>query len=613
MRFVIPTQPLVGLIVLLIIGFFVYGLWQLWSLRQRLDEEVRAVDELRARDMLVRSDTIELALGNLKSTFAGRLLTDMAHHSGMAFARLSDVTEPLLDDVDRLSARIRPLPNLILLLGLIGTVVGLIFTLGSLGPQIQGAINAGDPKVVSEKLGITLKEMSSAFAGTFWGVFLTFVLQGLNALVLARQGHLMSELEKIGAQYAIKVFPASSEKQLQSLQDLVMRSEAFLQATQEKITETSERFADVLRDAGGTIQASLEKLQETSGEISKALLQASGEVKHSSGQLTEAANAIQRHREDFRNIYASFNDMFNESMKSLKLHSDSQLKEIRDLQAGFGATGAEVVGQLLNTTERLGLVSSDLQTSQSAYLTGVQQTEHAIREGFGELDNKIGKTLQQYTQEVGLVSHHLDHFSSQLSPLAEATTKLNTTLLEKDKVEYTRLKDREQRENLLLGEQEKLVGAIHDLNAIIRAYQSQPELLTQLITAQNDKILTVQEAQQHLHGQLSSGIQDIARLSVGQKQQSDALIKQLEELKTMLFGLLDQATSMSDRWPDTAAQHELMRHMVTQATETRQAIERLPAEFQSQEVLHGTRELHQVITQMLSAMQRETPAQGASA
>ena len=91
------------------------------------------------------------ALGKDGTTLVASFLRDMLWQGGMAFARLSDVLEPILDRVQRLNAPARAIPNLLLLLGLIATVAGLIDTLSNLGPDIQGAITAGNPKEVANQ------------------------------------------------------------------------------------------------------------------------------------------------------------------------------------------------------------------------------------------------------------------------------------------------------------------------------------------------------------------------------------------------------------------------------------------------------------------------------
>ena len=233
----------------------------------------------------------------------------------------------------------------------------------------------------------------------------------------------------------------------------------------------------MLGEAGRAIETSLKTLESTSSQVSGALLQASGDVKRSSNQLTSAAESIQRHREDFRNIYTSFNDMFNRSMEALKSHSDGELKEIRQLQGDFGKTGAAIVGEIFKTSEKIGALSDGLATNQHTYLTGVQKVETALVSGFERLDSQVGATFKRYTDEVQNVSSKLEGMTQQMGQGQDATSRLERTLRAKDDAERTRMNDQQQRDQVTAAQITALTASLGQLERVIAAYQQQPELL----------------------------------------------------------------------------------------------------------------------------------------
>ncbi|MPY67747.1 hypothetical protein F8S09_13835, partial [Deinococcus sp. SDU3-2] len=424
---------------------FGFGVWQWWKAHTRLSRELAAARRLLGSTALKLSvNSAKVLLGKDHASLPGRLITAMVNHNGLAFARPADALEPALDEVGRINAAARTVPNLLLLAGLVTTVVGLIYTLVSLGPQIKGAIEAANPAEVSQALGMTLQEMSAAFAGTFWGVALALVLQGLNAWSGIRAGQLSGELDAVSTQFAPLVYPAGTEKQLQSLQDLVSRTEEFLSQTHTAIVKTSEDFARVLTQAGSVIEASLKTLQSTSQEVAVALKTASGDVKVSSDRLNKAVETMQQHRQDYRNIYSQFNDMFTQSMAALREHSDSQLGEIRTLQANFDKSGAQIIERLLDVGSTLHSVGDQLAFSQGEYAGSTEMIAGTIRDGFVDLYSNIGSTLSRYTTEVNTVGQHFETLSKQLEGTAQASQHLQRALIAKDDAEVTRARDQQQ-------------------------------------------------------------------------------------------------------------------------------------------------------------------------
>lgn len=604
---------IVSVLLLLIGAGFIVGC-VLWARSFKLIQRERAAAQalLKRRELTLASNTIMAALGKDGTTLGGQLLRDMLWQGGMAFARLSDVLEPILDRVQRLNAAARAIPNLLLLLGLIATVAGLIDTLSNLGPDIQGAITAGNPKEVANQLGRTITSMGSAFLGTLCGVLTTLILQFLNIFSAVHAGKLAGELDELGAQFAPQVYPASSEKQLESLQALVIRSEEFLSTTQQKIAETSETFAAVLGEAGRAIETSLKTLESTSSQVSGALLQASGDVKRSSDQLTNAAESIQRHREDFRNIYTSFNDMFNRSMEALKSHSDGELKEIRQLQGDFGKTGAAIVGEIFKTSEKIGALSDGLATNQHTYLTGVQKVETALVSGFERLDSQVGATFRRYTDEVQTVSLKLEGMTQQMGQGQDATLRLERTLRAKDDAERTRMNDQQQRDQATATQITALTASLGQLERVIAAYQQQPEQLAQQAAEQTQLITQVLGASQQLYDRLVSALQDVTGTLGAQHALSGQMRDQLREMGFVLTGLLDQTSALGNRLVDGSQQGAQLDAVAQHTLSVKDAVERLPAQLQVEELLRGSRDLQRTMTRMLGSLEGAPlpPAQG---
>lgn len=560
------AQPLVKILLMLIGVLFLFGLALSLKSLALVAAERRAAQELSKRKGLMLDPlTVVIQLGESKHRLAGSLLLSMLQQQGLAFARPSDALEPVLDRAARLVTPARTVPNLLLLFGLIGTVVGLIFTLSSLGPQIQGAINAGDPKDVAQSLGRTLREMSGAFAGTLWGVTGAFLLQALNAWAGVQAEKLAGELDMVSLQFAPHIYPAGNEKQIASLSDLVRRSEQFLAETQSKISDTSDKFAQVLQQASGVIEQSLRTLETTSKDISRALQQASGDVRQSSEHLTSAVNAIKDHQQDFRNIYSAFSEMFDQSMQALKLHSDGELKEIRELQAAFGNSGSLIVQEIFRSAQKMDQISQDLVNGEAAYLRGTQDISTSIRVGFDHLDTQIGATLSTYTAEVNQVSARLDGLRDTLGLSQAASTALERTLRAKDAAEHTRLKDQLSSEQTLMVATARLATTLEQLSPVITSLQDGPTQLVEGLASRQEQLLDgwrahrdqahtqLLQATVDMHGRLEALLGALGSVGdrverSGQQQQTAGqdLQSHTKELVVLGHGLLDQLTRQAE-------------------------------------------------------------------
>ena len=559
-----PSNSLIQVLLILIGLLFLYGLSLAWRSLMAIRTERRAAQELvKRKGLILDRDTIALQLGKANERLAGQLLLSMLRQQGLAFARPSDALDPVLDSAARVVAPARTVPNLLLLFGLIGTVVGLAYTLSSLGPQIQGAINAGDPKTVAQSLGTTLREMGGAFAGTLWGVTGAFILQAINAFTGIQAEQLAGDLDRVSMQFAPEIYPAGSEKQIASLHELLENSRQVLTDTKTEMANVSREFKLVLQEAGGIIKRSLDTLDSSSKEISKALQQASGDVRQSSEHLTGAVNSIKGHQEDFRNIYSAFSDMFDRSMKALKLHSDGELKEIRELQTAFGNSGSQIVQEIFKASEKLDQVSQALAMSESAYVLGTHDVTTSIKAGFDHLDTRLGDTLKTYTTEVTSVSSSLDGLRETLNTAQHASVSLERTLRAKDDAEHTRLKDQLQSEQILMLATARLTTSLDQLSPLLTTLHPGPETLVEALSARQEKLVGDWRSQQEkvdsmmlkatldtherletLLGALGTRVDQAAQLqqTVGQDVHA-----QTRELVLLGNGMLDQLTNQAEQ------------------------------------------------------------------
>lgn len=427
---------------------------------QGIGREHGKLQQLRAQASGLTSEGAQRTiLASSPRTYAERLVKGMLLQRGLASARPGDVLGPLADEVALVPQALRPVPNWLLLGGLIATVIGLTSTLSGLGPQIQDALAAANPLKVAESLGTTLQEMRGAFAGTAWGVIAALTLQVLLAWVSGRADRLITDLERFAGEISPAIYPAGTEQHLKSLQQMLEEGRRFYEDTQTRVRETSDRFEKVLTQASTLIASSLKTLETTSADIGKSLLGASGEVRQSAERLTQAARSLDSYQSELKNTYTLFNDMFEKSMAHLQQHADHEVQEIRELQRQFGDSGSHIVAELFKTMELLHQVGGNLQSGTTAYLQSTEAVHTSIRAGFDHFGGQLKGVLATYTSEVNAVSLRLDGLNTHLDSNTQAFRALDKTLKSKDDAEFTRHRDQANTLRALTESAERLTGA----------------------------------------------------------------------------------------------------------------------------------------------------------
>lgn len=563
-----------GIILLLILGL-VYGIRQgLTLLSQIRRERAHAAEIMRQANLSDAKDGQKLAasLATDRHLLASRAMCGMLNSSGLAGARPADVLDPLANEALELGQPIRIFPNLLLLGGLFGTVLGIGFTLSGLGPQIQGALEAADPRRVSQSLGLTLQEMRSAFSGTLWGVLSAMVMGVLVSRVNREATALTVDIDRLGEELGPRVYPAGTEQHLASLQKMLAEGQKFYAETQESIQATSKEFREVLDGAARTIGSSLSTLEKTSQSLGTSLLQASGQVKSSAEELSKAAHTLDGYQLEIRNIYTQFSEMFNQSMNALRQHSDGELKEIRDLQTAFGQAATDITGRLFQAMDRLDGVGTVLRGSTEALINNSDKVHLSLSGGFERLKDDLSDVLGHYLTEVGNASAKFDGLRPALEQTAGALGTLHSTLRDKDGVDHTRHKDQAQRLAQLATSLDRLYGGLEGvtkpLEELMRAPLQLIEALQADLKMQAERVEVALSSQAESwrlqHGTLKAIEKGIQTQGQASTQTAEGVRQELERLAqtfAQVTGLLSALPQGEQAHQLIVQQTEIERHL----------------------------------------------------
>ena len=122
-------------------------------------------------------------------------------------------------------------------------------------------------------------------------------------------------------------------------------------------------------------------------------------------------------------------------------------------------------------------------------------------------------------------------------------------------------------------------------------------------------------ASQQLYDRLTSALQDVTKTLGAQHSLSGQMRDQLREMGFVLTGLLNQTTTLGNRLVDGSQQGAQLDAVAQHTLSVKDAVERLPAQLQVEELLRGSRDLQLTMTRMLGSLEGAPlpPAQGTPA
>lgn len=481
---VLPPNPAVQMILAVVAALTILALVLVGRAAAQVRAERASVRLIAAR--LTHLDGVAVAEnlpGPHQRSAAGQLVQGMLRHKGLAHTSLE---VQLARAHSAVSAQLTPLrawPNALLLLGLVGTVIGLGFTLTQMAPQIQNALKAASPTLVSDSLGHTLNELRGAFAGTFWGVLGGLAVQARLTFALRELDALAADLETLALDYAPLVYPASTAQQLQSLQDVVTSAQRTVEAgqaaaerTQQLMAETSREFKAVLSEAGQVMQQSLDSLRETSRHIGQSMEAFASAVQASSARLQGVARNLGQYHQELRNAQTQLQEMFDASMQRLTQHSEMERGQLNAIREAFEATGVSVLSELQGTARKLDDTAQQVRDGAERFAVSAQGVTTSVQQGFEGLRGGLREVLSDYTGQINVVALHIERLNTlleaatgqlqqgppvfleegrqlrealasltqQLGSVLKAHEQLARLLQHKDQAEFTRQKDLER-------------------------------------------------------------------------------------------------------------------------------------------------------------------------
>ena len=300
------------------------------------------------------------------------------------FAALDSISNRELDKLERP----RETPNSLLLLGLMGTVVGMVTALSTfrLEQQADGGID----------IGRIIGAMFLAFIATGIALVLSVTTRNYVEKVATHQSDMIAELEGYAFTHlAPLLLPKQDRAAQQRCHELMNQQQTLLGETLEKSAETLDNFSETIAQTQRTTHLLNESMSKNAAAISQVGQKITGDLNAVSGEVSgKLLQALQTVNKDLTQHRAGLDGSFKDARTILEEEKRLSLQQTELLQRRIAET-VEVLRENNNTLVK----SFNTMTSHYATYTERQTTSlEALRQEVNTLSNRLVDSQEAYQQ-----------------------------------------------------------------------------------------------------------------------------------------------------------------------------------------------------------------------
>lgn len=443
--------------ILVIVAFASYGFRLRHEIKTSLREQASRIEEARAaislgNDMRALTATFsQRKAGDVLSTVWARLLA--AKQFPTTDLQLAQSTIPILEE--RRLSFLRQLPNYLMLLGLLGTVLGLSLTVGQFAPQLKESLTTlatgGSPDALNDGMAGVLEKMKVAFTCTLWGVSASLLVSLFATQPSIRhRDHLQQELDALTlyslAPLAWKDQVDRQEAQLDALEgnrDALMRLYKLMEAHQNSLTERTEQTVQALRQAGRDLKDSTDM---TSQAALSAVRAAEGTTA-ASAQATLTLNQVSKGLDQTQTLLHQAAQRFDEQVHFLdqqhSLHlqaserimlvGQEQRDQVTSLTQQFMQTSTALLAGMQGNFDEFDSARAALMGHTEQIILEQQRQHEALASSTAGIFNEVKGIVQNHQNVVEGVERHLVGVATALEPLTALTERLDPRNLPADR------------------------------------------------------------------------------------------------------------------------------------------------------------------------------------
>lgn len=414
--YMIPVHPAGKLIILTIVAYGAYVTVRLWALLARYEA-------LNNNGVESQDSYIERAKRSISA------IKDLEQADWKVV--LSTLREQELTKLNFARAA----PNTLLLLGLLGTVLGLAETVGSLVEPFSNALNDANPQEVLRLLSFTLQQMGTAFSCTIWGISAALLMGVVVRYGTSRLLRILSEYDVHILENIVPAFlPKSQAAQVHYLQELVNQSQEIVSESRKFLTqiapimrEAAGQFEKVLQTTGQVMQQSVEKLNQTAREmqdklhqVAQGVIQSASVLENSSRELRESTDALAEYHTDLRNAHRDLLTVFEQARSDLENQIQGQLEKIGMMDENFRRNAQDIVSRIDESSRHLEEATNAFREAGDRFTQEGSQIHSRIASYHQQLTEYVENLLKDHRWAIDEVEKSVSAISDSLRAIKDS-------------------------------------------------------------------------------------------------------------------------------------------------------------------------------------------------
>ena len=332
----------------------------------------------------------------------------------------------------------RNAPNLCLLVGLSGTIIGLALVVRSLGPQILIAANAGSPQEMGAPLARSIGTLGTAFASTLNGITAAGLLSFFIARAERRQNLIESQVEEWGLNsLAPLIFPRSLQSKLSDMKNIMRETSNLMIAVKKSLTEQIETVATTLKTATEGMQTQIIKFDQTSKESADSLKQFGEQTKKAALVLGESVLKMNDLQTEVHTTYTSLMQRHDSAEENFKTRVESLVSTVEKMQTGFNTNASAIVGQLQAAAANYTESTADFKEASLNFRNMSREIGADAYKAIALTANEFQTALAEHKRAVDLTEKSLRELMTRLDPALLPVEKWESLLTSLNLIQET--------------------------------------------------------------------------------------------------------------------------------------------------------------------------------
>lgn len=330
--------------------------------------------------------------------------------------------------------RQRRTPNVLLLIGLAGTVLGLAATIGQIDVTALAAGQDGEVVNTLDSFGAVLRQLPTAFIATIWGILSALTFGHFVGRADASARGFAEDLEQRASRVWIpSVWPENVAVQYEDLNRSMRASNRVIEQTRSLMQSMTADFGATLQQTSEAMGRHVAELASVSDKTHQAFKSLSGQVTESvasldraSGRVTDAMGRLESFHGEMQDAYGRMDQLFTEAHTESQQKVDTALQATRDQQAQFAVASDRTLVGIDAAADRMRDVA-DLVKRQEAGMESLRNSMlAAIEEGLSQSGASFRAVLDQATNGIAASA------AAMAEPVDGLRTLVNDSLAGRD-------------------------------------------------------------------------------------------------------------------------------------------------------------------------------------